>query len=325
MNIALLFVLLVFFSVFGLVMTLVPWLDEKKALRERIQARMKSLDIHTDPAEEAGLKQVLRDKYLRKLSPLERRLESFLFTEKLGIFIEQSGLQTKGYVLLLATLAIALLMTAVMSLTGFSLYVKLVLIVLVSAIPFGKVIFDRHRRLARIEEQLPEAIDMMVNSVRAGHSFVESVRIVSEDMSQPIAGEFAITFAEISYSNDVRRSLMTMLQRVPGQAMMLLVVSVLVQRDTGGNITEVLDHISKMIREKFRFGRRIKTVSAQGRLGGRVLGLLPLVMFGILNFISPDYMANLTESETGRSLMTLSATLVVFGFIWIHKIQKINI
>lgn len=325
MNIALLFILLVFISVFSLVITLVPWLDEKKALRDRIQSRMRSLEISAVDSDVEGVKQVLREKYLRKLSPLERRLESLLRTERLGVFIEQSGRETKGYVLLLATIGIALLTSIVVSFTDLTLYMKLVIVFLVSSLPFGKIIFDRHRRLDRIEEQLPEAIDMMVNSVRAGHSFVESIRIVSEDMKPPIAGEFATTFTEISYSNDVRRSLMAMLQRVPGQAMMLLVVSVLVQRDTGGNITEVLEHISKMIREKFRFDRRIKTVSAQGRLGGRVLGLLPLVMFGVLNFISPDYISNLTESESGRNLMTLSGVLVVFGFIWIHKLQKIKI
>ena len=322
---AILFVLLVFISVFSLVATLVPWLDEKKALRDRIHSRMKAMELQFNQDDQAGVQDVLREKYLRKLSPVERKLESLLFAGKLGLFIEQSGRNIRGYLLLLLTLGIALVMAGIMSFVSLSPYLKSALIVLVSLLPFSGVFFERHRRLERIEEQLPEAIDMMVNSVRAGHSFVESIRIVSEDMKPPIAGEFGITFAEVNYSNDIRRSLMAMLERVPGQAMMLLVVSVLVQRDTGGNISEVLEHISKMIREKFRFDRRIKTVSAQGRIGSRVLGLLPLIMFGVLSFISPDYLDNLTKSEAGRNLMTLSTVMVVFGFIWIHKLQKLKI
>lgn len=325
MNLAPLFIILVFFTIFSLMATLMPLLDEKKELKKRVRSRMKSMGMGVTHETAPGLQQVLREKYLRKLKPWEQKLESLPVMEKVGLFIEQSGNDIRGY--RLALLSLLLLMITFL-LAGFfvqAFYLKLLIAFMGGLVPVGKIIYDRHRRLSRIEEQLPEAIDMMVNSLRVGHSFTESVRVVSEDMKPPIAREFEITFADISYSSDMRRALMGMLQRVPSNDMMLLVVSVLVQRDTGGNITEVMVHISKMLRERFKFERRIKTVSASGRLGGRILALLPLAMFGVLNFMSPDYIAYLTETATGRNMMTVSGILVILSLIWLHRIQKIKI
>ncbi len=132
--------------------------------------------------------------------------------------------------------------------------------------PFLKLMHDRKKRFEKLDEQLPDAVDVMKRAMRAGHPFNSAMRLVAEDMSDPIAQEFQTTFADINYGNDVRRAMLGLLVRVPSVSMMAVVTSVLVQRETGGNLAEIFDQISRVIRSRFRFGRKVRTLSAEGRL-----------------------------------------------------------
>ena len=324
MGLAPLFIIsLVFFATFILVATIIPLLDERRSMKNRIRDRMKGMGFDMD--ERPDLETIIREKYLLKLKPWERRLEAILQTEKLGIIIQQSGRDVRGYTLALISLACAVSGFFLISFVTAILPLKLMFALVCSLLPFSKLLLERRKRLDRIEEQLPEALDMIINSLRVGHSFVESIRIVSEGMKEPIASEFGMTHAEINYSNNIRRSLMNMLERVPGDAMLLVVISVLVQRETGGNITELMGHISKMIRNRFRFERRINTVSADGRLSGVVLSLLPVAVFGVIYFVNPHYISYLTNTATGRNLLLMAFGFIVLAYLWIQKLQKIKI
>ncbi len=127
---------------------------------------------------------------------------------------------------------------------------------LVAAIPFLKINLDRSKRLLKFEEQLPEAMDIMIRALKAGHPFTETLKLVSEEMDQPISTEFGITFADINYGLDVRQAFLNLLERVPNMTLMTVVIAVIVQRETGGNLAETLANISSVVRGRFRFQRK---------------------------------------------------------------------
>jgi tight adherence protein B len=194
-----------------------------------------------------------------------------------------------------------------------------------AVIPFMKVFKARTERMEKFEEQLPDAIDSMRRALRAGHPFNAAIKLVAEDMDQPIAREFETTFADINYGNDVRRAMLGLLQRVPSMNVMALVTSVLVQKETGGNLAEILGEISSVIRGRFRFQRKVKTLSAEGRLSGWILALIPFALTAMLMLTSPTYLPMLLEDPVGRQMIMGGFIAGIVGIFWIRRIIRIDV
>jgi tight adherence protein B len=188
-----------------------------------------------------------------------------------------------------------------------------------------KVRQARTERMTKFEEQLPDAIDSMRRALKAGHPFGATLKLVAEDMEDPIAREFELTFADLNYGNDIRRAMLGLLQRVPSLTVMALVTSVLVQKETGGNLAEILEQISKVIRGRFRFYRRVKTLSAEGRLSGWILALIPFVLVVVITLTTPTYLPVLLESPTGMKLITAGAIAGFIGILWIRRIIRVEV
>jgi tight adherence protein B len=193
------------------------------------------------------------------------------------------------------------------------------------ALPFLKIARDRAQRFAKFEEQLPDAIDVMRRALMAGHPFNAALKLVAEDMRDPVAREFDLTFADINYGNDVRRALLGLLARVPSVTVMAFVTAVLVQKETGGNLAEILDQISTVIRERFRFQRRVRTLSAEGRMSAWVLAMVPLIMFGAMSVSNPNYLPLLFEEEIGRQLALFAFVWGAIGIYLIRRIIRIEV
>ena len=214
---------------------------------------------------------LLRKKYLQNLSPLERRLESLPYMERLARFIEQSGRSILAHRLV----GLAIIVALIAFLFTLAAYQRWLLAILAAgiagAIPFVVIYRNRQARLAKFEEQLPDAVDIMKRALRAGHPFNSCLKLVADDMQPPIAREFELTFADVNYGNDLRQALLGMLLRVPSSNLMAVVTAVLIQKETGGNLAEIFDRISQVIRSRFRFGRRVRTLSAEGRLSAWIL------------------------------------------------------
>ncbi|HEY5760617.1 MAG TPA: type II secretion system F family protein, partial [Steroidobacter sp.] len=132
-------------------------------------------------------------------------------------------------------------------------------------------------------------------------------------------------FADLSYGNDPRRALFGLLQRVPSVSVTALITAVIVQRESGGNLAENLAKISSVIRGRFRFQRRVKTLSAEGRLSGWILSLTPLVLFGILWMLHPEYLSHLTEHPMGSKLIACSVVMGAVGILWIRRLVRIEV
>jgi tight adherence protein B len=193
------------------------------------------------------------------------------------------------------------------------------------AAPYMVICRERKARFEKFEEQLPDAIDVMKRALRAGHPFNSCLKLVAEDMDQPIAREFHQTFSDVNYGTDLRRALLGLLLRVPSTNVMALVTAVLVQKETGGNLAEIFEGLAKVIRGRFRFQRKVRTLSAEGRLSAWILALVPIILFAVIWITTPDYMPPLLHHPVGRKLVIFGCVSMVLGVLWMRKIIRIDI
>lgn len=317
------FIVMVFVAVFLLVQSfMVPVFGENRRARKRLKKRLRSMEGMTSQGSQVSL---VRSKYLHELSPLERWLEALPGMQRLERLIEQAGRETPAYRVVLK----ALLLTVAGGLTfGFLLphpALTLIAALLVGAYPFLRLSMEKTRRLTRFEEQLPDALIIMSRGLRAGLPFTDSLRLVADEMQEPIAGEFRTVFMEINYGGEVRLALGGLLKRVESVTVMVFVTSVLIQKETGGNLAELLDGLANVIRERFRFHRKLRTLSAQGRMAGWVLSLIPFVLAGVLSVTSPTFIPMLTQDPAGRKLIVIAFILMVLGILWMRRIVRIDV
>jgi len=279
---------MVFAAVFLLSQSVtVPVFGEAGRMRKRIRSRLHLLEAANHLP---NMQTVLRQKYLKRLSPLEAALEQLPWFERLAQMIEQSGHDYRAYRVVLLALLLALAVAAVSWLLLQLWWAALALGLLAACIPFVKIASDRGKRFAAFEAGLPDALDAMCRALRAGHPFNETLRLVAEEHKGPVAHEFGLTFADINYGNDVRRAMLGLLERMPSMTVMMLVTTILIHRESGGNLTEVLERIASLIRGRFRFQRKVKTLSAEGRMSAWVLVAIPFVMAGAIAVTPPLYM-----------------------------------
>jgi tight adherence protein B len=313
----------VFLAVFLLSQTMVvPVFGESRKTRKRLRARLGDIERELGAS---SFSSILREKYLHELPPWERALEKLPWMAGITDMIEQAGYSMLAHRLVLLAGGLAVVGAAAGWVFTHHALAALVAAVIAGALPFLHVSRARSQRLLKIEEQLPEAVDMMKRALRAGHPFSGSIKLVSEELEAPLGKEFATTFADLNYGNDVRRAMLGLLQRVPSVPVMALVTSVLVQKETGGNLAEILGQISNVIRGRFKLERKIRTLSAEGRLSAWILALVPIVLFGIITLTTPDYLPTLTESDIGKKLVAFGAVSGVIGILWIRRIIRIDV
>lgn len=314
---------MVFIAVFLLMQSfLVPTFGENRQARKRLKKRLRAISLE---AQQNGGASLIQSKYLRQLSPLERALERLPGMSRVHQLVEQAGQETPAYRVVLYSVCLG----GIVGVIGYQLFplpaIGVLLGLGVAAFPFLRLMRARNRRLARFEEQLPDALIIMARALRAGHPFSDAMHLVAEEMAEPIAGEFRTTFMEINYGGDVRHALLGMLRRVQSVTVMIFVTSVLIQKETGGNLAESLDGLAAVVRDRFRFQRKVKTLSAQGRMAAWILSLLPFVLAGVLTVVSPNFLPMLTGDPIGRQLVMAAFVMIVIGILWMRKIVRIEV
>jgi tight adherence protein B len=300
----------------------VPAFGESAKTRKRLQKRISDIEA---AGEDEELSSLLREKYLRTLSPFERRLELLPAMEALACRIEQAGHKMLAYRLVILSVFLGITSLLCSWLYFRTPMVATVIAAIVAYLPYMKINMDRVKRMQDFEEQLPDAIDTMKRALRAGHPFGASLKLVAEELDDPVAEEFERTFNDINYGNDVRRAMMGLLSRIPSVTVMQLVTAILVQKETGGNLAEILEKISVVIRGRFKLQRKVKTYSAEGRMSAIVLASVPLVLFVTLWFVTPDYLPVLLHDEGGQKMLMYGFFSAVVGILWIRKILRIEV
>ena len=301
---------------------IVPVFGESRQMRKKLQSRLSEIEEESD---EESFSSLLRQKYLRQLSPLERQLEDLPSMRHLAQIIAQGGHKFLAYRVVLLSVVSAVVAVLVAWVMTRSVAITALSFVLSGGLPFMKIFSDRTKRIQQFEEQLPDAIDMVKRALRAGHPFTGAIKLVSEEMDDPVAAEFGTTFSDINYGNDARRAMIGLLQRVPSVTVMALVTSILVQRETGGNLAEILDQISTVVRGRFKLQRKVKTLSAEGRMSAWILALVPLVLFAVIWISSPDYLPMLLEEEAGKKMVIYGVVSGVIGIFWVRRVIRIEV
>jgi tight adherence protein B len=317
-----LFLGLVFLAVFLLVQGMVvPVFGEATRMRKHLLARLSNVSSTGQP----DFASLLRDQHLKKLSPLERRLETLPSFARFARLIAQSGRSTPVY----RVVALSLVLAGICAVFAWTMTRQAswaaILAIAASTLPYLKILRARTLRMAKFEEQMPEALDVIKRALKAGHPFSQSLKLVAEDMQDPIAEEFELVFSEINYGGDLRNALLGLLERVPSVTVMAVVTAVLVQKDTGGNLAETFERIATVIRGRFKLHRRVRTLSAEGRMSAWILALVPLVLFVAMSITSPDYLGHLIKDPMGKNLIAGAIVLGVIGILWIRRILRIQV
>jgi tight adherence protein B len=191
--------------------------------------------------------------------------------------------------------------------------------------PYGLVLFKRSQRFGKFEQGLPEALDLMVSGLRAGHSLIAAMGLVGRECPDPVGGEFKTCFEEQNYGLEMKGALDNMLDRVPLQDLRIVATAIMIQKESGGNLAEVLDKTAYVIRERFRLKRQVQTHTAQGRLTGWILTLLPVALGIAIYTINPTMMSVLWTRAIGVKLLYASAGMTVIGGLIIRKIVNMEV
>ena len=192
-------------------------------------------------------------------------------------------------------------------------------------LPVFSVLRSKAKRMQRILLQLPDALDLLGRAMRAGHAFSGGVKMVAEEMPDPIAGEFRAVFDELNYGLPLENAMLNLAERVDIPDMKYFVISVLIQRETGGNLAGILDKISGLIRDRLNLLGRVRVLASQGKLEAWILSLLPFVVAGILFMIWPDFMAILWKEPAGRVMLGTAMVMMVIGIIIMWRMIRIRI
>ena len=255
------------------------------------------------------------DRMLRRL-PHAARLDHLLLQSGLSWSVAQF-LGGAGGLLLVALLWLAIWP---MPLPG-----ALLLLGVAGGGPCMVVLRARAARLQKIEAQLPEAADFLARALRAGHSFSNVLQMVGDELNEPISGEFKMAHEEINYGVPMNEALQNLAARIPLTDLRYLVIAVLVQRESGGNLAEVLVSIARIIRARLKLLGQVRVLSAEGRMSAWVLGLMPVVMIGVMALVNPQYIRLLWTDPSGIKLLWYAAGMVALGVVWMRNVIRIRI
>ena len=265
---------------------------------------------------------ILRDTSASELELLDRLLSGKAITARVGRELQHAGSAAKPGTFVLA-LGIAGLSGALVGSVIGALTVPLVLVGL--AVPIFWLKQRQRRRLAAFQEQLPEAIDMLVSAMRAGYSFQTAMKFVGEEMPVPLGAEFLQFYDEQRLGVEVRAALVALQDRSASPDMKMFVTAVLIHHDTGGNLSEVLSNIADVMRQRADVHRQVDTLTAQSKLSARILAVLPVLVFGAVVSLDRAFIQPMLAEPAGRFMLGYAATSVILGYLILMRISRVDV
>jgi tight adherence protein B len=293
---------------------------------EIIRGRLEAIEKGTAFGKEALNLDLVRDELLSTIPTVNKMLLRWSWPTRLRTFVAQAGMKVRTGTLVLITAILAL---AAFEVTRF-VYHDYVVVAVAAAVVFGLlplafVAFKRARRMAAFQRQFPEVIDLLSRSVRAGHSFSSGMEIVATDLPEPAAGEFRTVFDEQRFGLPLRDALLGLCDRVPLVDVRLFVIALLVQKETGGNLVEILNNLSHVIRERFKIAGEVRIRTAQGRLTAIILTILPVMMLVLLHMANRQYLDVLFVDRMGQIMLVTAFAMQVVGTLIIWKIVNVKV
>ena len=323
-NTFLIIVVLVFVAVVLLLEGLyMMWQSYRGPEAQRLAKRLQALSAAFDKTRQS---QLLKQRMLSEIPGFERLLLNLPRAHRLDRFIIQAGLDWSVSKLLLSCATLGVVACLMVTLFAHqAILVGLTAGVVVAGLPFLYVRNKRNRRLSRLERQLPEALDLVTRAMRSGHAFSSGLQMIGEEMTDPIASEFRIVHDEINFGVSLQQALTNLSERIPITDVRYFVVAVLIQRDSGGNLTEVLTNLSRLIRERLKLLSKIRVLSSEGRLSAWILGVMPFALAALMSLLNPEFMAPLWTDPIGIAIIKYMLILMVVGVFILRKIINIRV
>jgi tight adherence protein B len=298
------------------------WNNSKGDAAQRMTSRLRALSAGEHGSDMPGL---LKQQRSGDLSSLERLLLRLPRVHRLDrVLLQAAYSRPLSHFLMVSLMAAASgLLVSLMLL--WPLWLTLLITGACGAFPLIRLLTVRRARLQSFEQQLPDVLDLMARALRAGHAFSGAIEMVGTEANDPIAGEFRTTFDEVNFGISLQDALLNMATRVPSTDLKYFVIAVLLQRETGGNLAELLGNLSALIRARFKLLGTIRVLSAEGRLSAWVLSLLPFVAAALLNIINPKFMSILWTDPSGLQLVWGALAMSAVGVVWMWRTVKIRV
>jgi tight adherence protein B len=303
----------------------IVWLPVRLAQR-RIEARVAGLTLAPADDEDKPASASILKRQVMGVSPILDRLAARMrWGERLAGVIDQSGSHVGVSTVVLMSIGLALAAGSIAGVASRMLWAVLPGALAGASVPILMLMRKRTRRMARFEEQFPEALDLLSRAIRAGHAFTTAMGMVADEAPDPIGPEFKKTFEEQNFGIALKDALGNLSERVPLIDVRFFVTAVLIQRETGGNLSEILDNLSHVVRERFKILRQVRVHTAHGRMTGYVLMALPATLALVLSFINPEHMGVLFKEHMGQMMILGTIILQATGYVWIRQVVKIEV
>jgi tight adherence protein B len=267
---------------------------------------------------------IMKRRTYSRMPQLEKQLRRIVLLQSLDNLLLQAGVSWSVAQFLGCTLVLFAVGLTSLAL-GMPWAATCAVVALATALPWFVLRRTRGKRVIKLEEQLPEAADFLGRALRAGHSFANAMQMVGEEMPEPIAGEFKTAYEEINYGVSMNEALHNLAVRVPLTDLRYLVIAVLIQRESGGNLAEVLGNISRLIRARLKLQAQVRVMSAEGRMSAWILGVLPVAVLLMMSVTNLEYIQVLWTDPIGVRMMSYSSVVAAAGVLWMRKMIRIRI
>jgi tight adherence protein B len=299
--------------------------SEKKGVR----TRLKALAVQ---AENEAAVDILKKDRLSDIPWLHSLLKKFSSMGKMSFLVEQAGVQRKPglYILLSLTFAFIGFLAGIPFHSAYfplfpSFFIIIPCTVIPSLLPFLFLHYKRRKRLHKFEEQLPEALDLIARSLKAGHAFSSGLRLISEEMEDPVSVEFEKTVNEINFGISTQDALTNLTNRIPLDDLRFFVISVILQRETGGNLAEILENLARLIRERFKLNGHVRVLSSQARLSAYILVAVPFVLAFIIHLMNPKFYEALLDNPSGKYILAVGVVWMIVGIFVMKRMVTIRV
>jgi tight adherence protein B len=291
----------------------------------RLDQRLRDVSAEAAPETETADGTVLKETKRGPLPGIDRLMAGTGTGKRLARLIDQSGVKTTPSAIALISIVAA----AGLGLLAFVLipqrFAPIVAAAFAGAAPSAFLMHRRTQRLKRFEEQFPEALDLLARAIRAGHAFQTALGMVADELTDPVGPEFRKTFDQQNFGLPLRDAMNEMAARLGILDVRFFVTAVLIQRDTGGNLSEILENLAHVVRERFKIRRQVRVHTAHGRFTGYVLLALPAALGVALSVINPEHMAVLFQERMGQTMLLGAVVMQTIGFFWIRQVIKIEV
>ncbi len=290
----------------------------------RIQKQLKTI---TDERETKNNQptDITRKRVLSSIPSVHTMLVRVPHLSRIDNLLIQANFKHPISVFFLASLLFAFVGFYLAHLAFKTLLLSLPVAILMGLIPYIVVLARKNQRMKKFERQLPDALDLVARSLRAGHAFSGGLQMVAEEFEDPLGTEFLRTMAQINLGVSVEQALKNLADRVDCSDLKFFAVSVIIQRESGGNLAEILESISSLIRARFRLRGKIRSLTAEGRLSAVVMIAIPFFIALVLSFLSPGYIRILTTDSTGKVLIVVALIMMGLGVLWMKKMITLKV